>query len=525
LLALGEAHMKAGDVPQATTTFQRAAEYAKRQGAPEALAHAALGFAEASWRPGFPGGSVIRLLEEVLDVLGEEDSSLKARVLGALTRALINTGCQEQATIIGQQAVHMARRLGDLATLAAALEASHYTLWGPQNIAEKLAAATEVIRLAATVGDRDMALEASSLRLFDLMELGDIQAVQEQLITQTRLAEELRQPFYQYISMSFRAMWAIFAGCFAEGERLAKQALALGQHLPGQDTAGLFSLQMFTLRREQGRLQEVAPVVRHAVQTSRSGAVWRPGLAVIYSELELTREARMEFEHLAADNFATIPQDALWVACMVYLVEVCTFLGDARRAAALYQCLIPYEGYNFVVGPTAVSYGAAARYLGMLAATMSRWEDAQRHFEDALAMNTQMGARPWLAHTQYQYAMMLLARSQPGDDEPAMALLDEALITARALEMRALEERLSARLEQRPSAAPTTLDNPDDLSQREIEVLRLLATGKSNRDIADTLYISLSTVASHVRHILTKTDCANRTEAAAYALRHGLTEH
>jgi hypothetical protein len=42
-------------------------------------------------------------------------------------------------------------------------------------------------------------------------------------------------------------------------------------------------------------------------------------LAVIYSELALTREARMEFEHIAADNFTTIPQDALWVACMVYL--------------------------------------------------------------------------------------------------------------------------------------------------------------------------------------------------------------
>jgi DNA-binding CsgD family transcriptional regulator len=245
---------------------------------------------------------------------------------------------------------------------------------------------------------------------------------------------------------------------------------------------------------------------------------------VIYSELELTREARMEFEHLAADNFTTIPQDALWVACMVYLAEVCAFLGDARRAAALYQCLTPYEGYNIVVGPTAVSYGAAARYLGMLAATMSHWEDAQRYFEDALALNARMGARPWLAHTQYQYAVMLLARSQPGDREKAVSLLGEALITARELGMRVLEERMSARLEQRPGPAPITLDLLDDLSQREVEVLRLLAAGKSNRDIADVLCISLSTVASHVRHILTKTACANRTEAAAYALRHGLAE-
>ena len=62
----------------------------------------------------------------------------------------------------------------------------------------------------------------------------------------------------------------------------------------------------------------------------------------------------------------------------------------------------------------------------------------------------------------------------------------------------------------------------DDLSQREVEVLRLLAAGRSNRDIAEALYISLNTVATHVRNILTKTGTINRTEAAAYALRHGL---
>lgn len=58
--------------------------------------------------------------------------------------------------------------------------------------------------------------------------------------------------------------------------------------------------------------------------------------------------------------------------------------------------------------------------------------------------------------------------------------------------------------------------------QREVEVLRLLAAGKSNREIADALCISLNTVATHVRNILAKIGVANRTEAAAYALRHGL---
>jgi len=134
-----------------------------------------------------------------------------------------------------------------------------------------------------------------------------------------------------------------------------------------------------------------------------------------------------------------------------------------------------------------------------------------------------MGARPWLAHTQYAYATMLLARHQPGDAAKATALLDAPLRTARELGIRTLEGRLTSCLGQTvtplPPAAPSSLD---DLSQRELEVLRLLAAGRSNRDIAETLYISLNTVATHVRNILTKTGTANRTEAAAYALRCGL---
>ena len=63
---------------------------------------------------------------------------------------------------------------------------------------------------------------------------------------------------------------------------------------------------------------------------------------------------------------------------------------------------------------------------------------------------------------------------------------------------------------------------PDELTAREVEVLRLLAIGRTNKDVSLVLSISLNTVATHVRSILNKTQCANRTEAAAYAIRHGL---
>ena len=70
------------------------------------------------------------------------------------------------------------------------------------------------------------------------------------------------------------------------------------------------------------------------------------------------------------------------------------------------------------------------------------------------------------------------------------------------------------------AGAPTAY--PDGLTQREVEVLRLLVVGKSNQDVAAELVISINTVGNHVRSILNKTNSANRTEAATYAAQKGL---
>jgi uncharacterized protein HemY len=111
--------------------------------------------------------------------------------------------------------------------------------------------------------------------------------------------------------------------------------------------------------------------------------------------------------------------------------------------------LSPYKGYAVVASEWAC-VGAASRFLGQLAATMGHWQVAEEHFEEALEMNSRMDARPWLAHTQYQYAHMLLARSAAGDIERARRLLDEAETSSRQLGMRSLESRIAAAQRQRP---------------------------------------------------------------------------
>jgi DNA-binding NarL/FixJ family response regulator len=83
---------------------------------------------------------------------------------------------------------------------------------------------------------------------------------------------------------------------------------------------------------------------------------------------------------------------------------------------------------------------------------------------------------------------------------------------------------LLARISALDSAAAPGSALPDGLSPREVEILRLVVRGLSNRQIGEALFISEHTAANHMRSILRKTSCANRTEAATYAHSHGLAQ-
>ena len=164
------------------------------------------------------------------------------------------------------------------------------------------------------------------------------------------------------------------------------------------------------------------------------------------------------------------------------------------------------------------------RLLGLLSQTVDHLDQAATHFEETLTFCRKSGCRPELAWTCCDYADTLLQRNGDGDGAKAISLLDEALDISTELGMWPLIERVAARQElvqAQPSAAPAY---PDGLTQREVEVLGLVAAGKSNADIAEDLVISPNTVVRHVSNILSKTGSSNRTEAARYASQNGLVE-
>jgi DNA-binding CsgD family transcriptional regulator len=273
---------------------------------------------------------------------------------------------------------------------------------------------------------------------------------------------------------------------------------------------------MFGVRRAQGRLAELAPAVRLLDRGSREGA-WRPGLVAVLAELGMEDEARQELRRILDDGLSAL-RSSLWLASLVYLAEASAMLDDRETAEAVHPELGPYAGGNVMVGHLVACYGAADRYLGDAATALGEWDRAEAHYESALALDMRLGARTWLAHTSFAFARMLLRRGREDDRLRAQELLSAALGLARAIGLAALEARIGAL---RVDVAPTP-GLPDGLSAREVQILVELARGRSNREIGRTLHISEHTAANHVRSILRKTSCANRTEAAGYALRRGL---
>jgi DNA-binding CsgD family transcriptional regulator/tetratricopeptide (TPR) repeat protein len=159
--------------------------------------------------------------------------------------------------------------------------------------------------------------------------------------------------------------------------------------------------------------------------------------------------------------------------------------------------------------------------LGQLCECGGKLDEAIEHFEDALAFCRRSGYRPELAWT-YRYAgQALLRRSRPGDALRATRLLDEGVALARSLGMKPLISQIQVLRRSLHTGAPPV---SSQLSARELEVVRLVAGGLTNREIGVKLAISEHTAAKHVQNILVKTGMSNRAEVSAFAASRGLLE-
>jgi DNA-binding CsgD family transcriptional regulator len=515
MLRLGDACHRAGHADAAVDAFSETAELARSLGDPELLARAAIGFEQACWRPAIHEAGAVELLEQAAVTLPPADSELRARVLGGLARSLELRGEPARAAVARDASIAMSRRLGDRRSLGTTLSHSYWSRGSSTN-----EVVNRMLLEAKAIGDEleDIELQGDALSWLvpSYVVLCDHDAAKDALAQLLVIAQRLSQPFLSHVAEHYAAALALADGELAAAEAAAVRSQEWGRLLTGRDASGSYGIQMFSIRREQGRLAELAPVIRLLDADARDGA-WRPGLVALLAELGMENEAAHELRRLLADGLGAL-RPSLWLAALVYLADACAILDDEAAAEALYPELAAYEGGNVMVGHLVACYGATDRYLGMTASVLGDWDRAERHFQAALALDTRLGARTWLAHTGYWYARMLLARGTGDDRSHARAQLGMVLGLARAIGLPSLERR-AAELGADVAAAPAL---PDGLSARELEVLVELARGRSNREIGQVLHVSEHTAANHIRSILRKTRTANRTEAAGYALRRGL---
>jgi len=444
MLLKASAQQRRGNVNDSMETFRVTAELALRLGFPAAAAIAAMGYSEPCWRYNMVDQTAVMLLTDALAILGTEDSSLRACLIAYLARISDKLKSTDELLAMLDEAMAMARRLNDPGTLIDCARFRFSLDRDPNRIGERIELANEMLLLSPKVQNKALLQELYVFRIYDQLAAGNLEACEIDLGAFHELAREMGDPFYIYHAETMRVSGAILVGDFNEAERLATEAMSTGQRLGVDNVEGVMGVQMFTIRREQGRLREIAPLVAHFVEERGAGAAWRPGLALVYHEIGETEKAREQFERMAGTEFRCVPKDALWLTCLGYLSDVCDGLDDSRRAEILYGLLLPYAEQTLVVGSAIACLGAASRLLGQLASVMHRWEESERHFRHATEFNSRLKALPWLAHTQFQHARMLQGRGSPEDFEAAATLMVEANATAQMLGMRGLAEKISS---------------------------------------------------------------------------------
>lgn len=173
-----------------------------------------------------------------------------------------------------------------------------------------------------------------------------------------------------------------------------------------------------------------------------------------------------------------------------------------------------------------------AKVLGLLAAQVGRRDHAIQHFDSAARLCHGAGYRPGYAWNAYSWAGVLAGPAASdgtkSDEitgvhkEQGLSLLDEALDISQELGMGPLTNKALLLQETIRVQLAHVTEYADGLIRREVEVLRVLAQGRSNPQIGEELFISLNTVTRHLSHIYTKTNTANRAEVVVYVAKQGL---
>jgi class 3 adenylate cyclase/tetratricopeptide (TPR) repeat protein len=442
-ILVGRGYDSVGRLPEGIAILKEALNAAREAGEVEIAADATRHFADSSMMAGELHDQAIKHCEKALDDLPEQDEVRRCKLMSQLARTYMFTGQFTKSAEYSQKCLKLAAKLGDLKSqfhvMMARFAASYIARQEDEvrNWRENLEAMHKVAEQLGTIDQgRDR-----TLSLFAGAEMADRQLMDRSLALLSEISAKDNHRQLYWVQTHARAMVATLEGDFESAETYANEALKIGRQTHGKHVEGVFGVQMFTIRREQGRLHEVAPVIKRLMTENAADTRWKPGFGVIAAELGFLKPAERILNELAETGFAVTP-DAMYSTTLSYLADICVAVKNEDHAKTLFTMLLPYEKLTITAGATTACTGAAARRLGNLAALTKDWEISDSMFEQAIEIDTRMGALPWLAHSKAAYAAALQTRGRSKDAERAFQLEAEALAISRNLGMISLRSRL-----------------------------------------------------------------------------------
>ena len=458
MIELGQCRWDMGDFASARQAFSGAARLADTAGVPDLLASAALGFAgQIGFQDAVVDAEMIAMLGRALERLPRGPSSLRARVTARLCESLALSEPLERRAQLADEAVAMARELGDRRTLVDVLLCTWWGTYTPDNIEERRALTEELLREAEALGDTRRIIEASLWLSLNDAEEGDLDKLSSLVERVDTLMAGSRNSYLRYLLNVCRSVVATLNAPMAELEPLIWDNLMLGQSSQNTTAVAIFAGQLGYARYFQGRLGELHATVGAVADHFAAIYAFQAFLPVIYAEMGLGDEAREQFERLAADDFADVPRDRFWLTCMNLLSLACAHLEDRARAQVLYDLLLPFADRLIVIGGVAAPHGSAHTYLGLLATVLDRFDVAEEHFLAAISADRKLGASHSSIRTQVDYAQMLLRRGGPGDREKVEQIVEDVLPEAKRLGLDAFVAKarvIRRRLSGQEQAAP-----------------------------------------------------------------------
>jgi DNA-binding winged helix-turn-helix (wHTH) protein/tetratricopeptide (TPR) repeat protein len=441
LLEHAEALERAAAIQRAEDAFRRAAEIARTIDGPEMFAESVLGVGRRYGRLN-PDPALVGMLEEAIVRLGKKAPPLRARLLAQLDFNLSSMpGTQERRAALRSEAIRLARASGDPVTRLWVAQATRWAFRGAQTRRQLERELEDLNELIASLTDPEDRMNAHLLRVTDYFEVLRIDDVRREIELLERQVAKTPIPWFAWFVLRFKAMRALLVGSFAEAERLIEEAHVAGQGTEHPHVRPVYRGQHCMLLLERATPAEAEPELARVAEVSGM-PVWRSAVAHVHALMGRREEAQRAVDDLARDDFAHIAYNHLWLPVMAYLAQTCVLLGDRRRAAVLERLLRPHADRLYGATTNVMCLGHGGRYLGLLYGLLGRIGEATRHFERALAENARMGARPWLASTELDFARLLARQRSRSARTRAAELVERARTTSEDLGMRGLLEQL-----------------------------------------------------------------------------------